>query len=186
MRIVFIGPPGSGKGTQARLLQDRLGYFHLSTGDLLRTAIREGTPCGKLVEPYVVGGQLVPDQIVNELVSEYFHGPKAPKRFVLDGYPRTAAQAEYLDNILADCALPLDRAMLFSVPDEELLQRLDACGTPSGRADDNASTIRRRLELYHATTDGVIEYYRRRGLLVEIAAAGEIEEIHKAVLAHTA
>src|SRR5438105_9273030 len=114
MRIVFVGPPGSGKGTQARLLEDRLGLLHISTGDLLRTAIREGTPCGKLVEPYVVAGQLVPDEIVNERVSEYFHGPNPPQKFVLDGYPRTAAQAEYLDSILAECRLPLTRAILFS------------------------------------------------------------------------
>src|SRR5438105_2443435 len=119
MRLIFVGPPGSGKGTQARLLQDRYGFVCIGTGDLLRSAVKDGTPAGKLAEPYMSRGALVPDDIVNERIREFFLSPNPPKKFILDGYPRNLAQAEFLDRNLRDSGLPLSKVILFDVPDAE-------------------------------------------------------------------
>src|SRR5690242_1023489 len=124
MRLVFIGPPGSGKGTQARLLNQRLGLVPIGTGDIFRAAVREGGPLGKKVEPYLVSGKLVPDELVNELVADLFRRDTHPTRFVMDGYPRTLDQAETFDAILQENGLDLRCVLEFTLPDEEVVRRL--------------------------------------------------------------
>jgi adenylate kinase len=183
MRIVFVGPPGSGKGTQAALLQERPGVPVIGTGDLLRAAVRDDTPTGRKAKSYMAQGHLVPDELVNQIVSEYFHRPDPPRRFVLDGYPRNEAQADFLDDALADCKLPLTRVVLFSVPEDELVRRLSARKIAENRVDDDEATIRKRLELYNSETKPIVEHYRRLGLLSEIPATGTVEDIHRKVLA---
>src|SRR5437763_1291532 len=120
MRLTLVGPPGSGKGTQAKLLADRLKLDHIATGDILREAMRIGTPAGKRAEPYVKSGQLVPDELVNELVADRFRRDDRPTSFVLDGYPRNVAQAEVLDKVLHSLGLNIDTAVFLNVPDEEI------------------------------------------------------------------
>jgi adenylate kinase len=182
MRTVFVGPPGSGKGTQAKLLTERRGLDYLGTGDLLRRAVREHTPTGQKAEHYMALGQLVPDEVVNEIVSEFFHGADPPKRFVLDGYPRNVDQARYLDDVLADCNLVLTRVLLFNVPEDQLVRRMNCRKLAENRADDNEAAIRKRLEVYRDTTRPVVEHYRRAGLLAEIDATGDVEAIHQKVI----
>src|SRR6266852_4530802 len=124
MRLILIGPPGSGKGTQAKLLGDRLGLVHIATGDILREAIRLGTAAGRKAEPFVNNGKLVPDDLVNELVADRFRRPDRPERFVLDGYPRTLAQAASFDQVLRQQFLDLTAVLVFRVRDEEIVRRL--------------------------------------------------------------
>jgi len=183
IRLVFVGPPGSGKGTQAKLLNEKFGVTCIGTGDLLRSAVREGTPSGKLAEPYMKRGELVPDEVVNARVNEYFSGPSPPKKFLLDGYPRNTSQAEFLDKSLKAAGISLTRVILFDVPDDELVRRLETRGTIEARPDDSIEVIRNRLKLYHETTEPVVGHYRRSGLLAEIRATGTKDDIHKQVVA---
>lgn len=183
MRTVFVGPPGSGKGTQSRLLAERFGYEVIGTGDLLRAAVATGSPHGKAAGISMARGELVPDNVVNDIVDDYFHGPNPPSRFVLDGYPRTVAQAEFLDRTLRDCNRELQRVVLFTVPIEELVRRIDSRRLAENRADDNATAVRQRMIAYEESTRPVIEYYRKTGLLREVVATGDVEEIHRQVVA---
>jgi adenylate kinase len=211
MRLVLLGPPGSGKGTQAKLLNRRLNLEHLSTGDLLRAAIRAGTPVGVRARPYVESGNLVPDAVVNDLVAERFNREDRPERFVLDGYPRTVAQAEALDGVLRRNFLDLTAAVLVTLDDEEIVRRIsgrwscpkpgcqatyhaenkppraagvcDVCGTALvQRADDRPETVRTRLAVYHRETAEVGTYYRAQGLLQEVCGAGAVEEVYAAIV----
>src|SRR5687767_12244177 len=137
MRLILLGPPGCGKGTQAKLLSKRLGLEHIGTGDLLRAAIRNQTPTGQRAKPFVESGNLVPDTLVNELVAERFAQSDRPARFVMDGYPRTVAQAEAFDAVLRQHGLPVDGVVLMTVPDSEIVQRVTgrwSCPTPSCKA----------------------------------------------------
>src|SRR5205823_2076063 len=126
MRLILIGPPGSGKGTQAKLLSQRLHLTHIGTGDLLREAVRLGTPAGKKVEPYVTSGQLAPDDLINELIAELFRREPRPTCFVMDGYPRTVAQADAFDQLLRQQFLDLQAAVFLIVDDDEIVRRI--CG----------------------------------------------------------
>ena len=211
MRLVLLGPPGSGKGTQAVLLSQRLGLEHIGTGDLLREAIRQGTPLGLRAKSYVESGQLVPDELVNDLIAERFHRPDRPARFVLDGYPRTLAQAQALDTVLTEQKLPLTAVVLIAVEDEEIVSRLhgrwscpqpgckatyhtrsnppkvagicDRCGSPLvQRNDDKEETVRRRLLVYHNNTEALVSYYAAQGLLSEVAGDGDIEQVYRHIL----
>lgn len=200
MRLVLLGPPGSGKGTQAHLLQQRCGLSHISTGDILRDAVRHNTPLGQVARPYMEQGRYVPDDVVNGIIAERFRSPDRPARFVLDGYPRTRPQAEALDAVLAEVGLPLDRVISLQVPDEEIVQRIsgrrscpqcaaiyhiprhppqrdelcDQCGTPLvQRADDREEAVRERLRIYHATLPAVLDFYRQQGKLLEVEGLGE-------------
>ncbi|HEV3144227.1 MAG TPA: adenylate kinase [Gemmataceae bacterium] len=177
MRVVFIGPPGCGKGTQAKLVCDRMGLAYIGTGDILREEVRLSTPLGKQVEPYQKSGQLVPDTLVNDVVAERFRRPDRPQRFVLDGYPRTVAQAKALDKVLAAQELPLQAVIHFQVDDEEVVKRLVA----RNRADDLEETVRNRLQIYKDTSPEMLSYYQKRGLVHEIAADGPIETVYKRI-----
>ncbi len=209
MRLILFGPPGSGKGTQAKLLSKRLNLVHIGTGDILREAIRQNSPLGRLAEPYVVKGQLVPDDLINEVIADRFRRPDRPERFVIDGYPRTVAQAASFDQILRQQFLDLTAALLFQVDDEEIVRRMsgrwscpkckstyhlvskpprepgvcDVCHTRLiQRSDDREETVRERLRLYHANTEGLVAYYRAQGLLREISGIGDIEDIYSRIL----
>jgi len=184
MRVIFLGPPGSGKGTQAKLLQQHLGLTVIGTGDLLRAAVKAGTPTGKKAENYMNSGQLVPDEVVNDIVDDFFHGANPPQKFLLDGYPRTVAQAEFLARILADCKLDINKVLLFEVPEGELIRRMNSRRLAENRADDDEATIRKRLDTYRQQTAPLVDHYRRLGLLSEIPAIGDVEAIHRQTLAH--
>lgn len=178
MRLVLVGPPGSGKGTQAEKLIERLGLTYIGTGDILRTAVRDGTPMGKRVEPRMKQGLLVPDEEVNEVVAELFRSADRPNCFVVDGYPRTYSQAVAFDALLKQQYLDLDAVICFVVSDEEVIRRM--CSR--NRDDDKEETVRRRLAEYHKITDALLDHYRQKGLLKDIPASGTPEEIHQNVI----
>jgi len=181
MRVVFIGAPGSGKGTQAKLLQERLGLTYIGTGDILREAARNGTPLGQLVAPILAAGQLVPDELVNEVVAERLRRPDRPKHFVMDGYPRTAAQAAAFDKLLKEAGLDLQAVINFEIDEEMVVRRLVG-RTGRGREDDCEETVRRRIKVFRDTSKELIRYYKRRGLLRDVPAADTIENLYQRIV----
>jgi adenylate kinase len=207
MRLILLGPPGCGKGTQAKLLSERNGLEHIGTGDILREAIRQQTPAGLRAHPYVEQGQLVPDDLVNDVVAERFNLNDPPERFVLDGYPRTLAQAIAFDQVLRQQYFDLSAVIFLQVSDEEIIARVgerwscpkpgckatyhtkskppkapgicDYCGTKLiQREDDRPETVRARLVVYHSNIGPLLEHYRVRGLLYEIPGHGAIERVY--------
>jgi adenylate kinase len=174
MRAVFIGPPGCGKGTQAKLMQERLGFVTIGTGDILRENVAKGTPLGWQANEYMQRGELVPDELVNGMVAERLHRPDRPEQFILDGYPRTAAQASTLDGCLRVLGLNLTAVVLFTIDDEIVLQRMLA----RKRADDTEETVRVRIRLYHEASRVLIAHYQKRGLIREVAADDQIERLY--------
>jgi len=212
MRLVLVGAPGSGKGTQAELLVQRLGLTYVGTGAILRDAIARHTPTGRLVQPLMDQGLLVPDTIVNDVVAELLQRPDRPERFVLDGYPRTCAQAVAFDELQVEARRPLTGVVSFAISDDEVVRRIssrrvcvdkaclasynlafrrprldgicDKCGSALLiRDDDKEETVRRRLTEFHKSTDALIEHYRRNGLLREVDATQSVEAIYASVLA---
>jgi adenylate kinase len=211
MRLILLGPPGSGKGTQAKLLSRDHDLEHISTGDLLRAAKDQGTPLGLRARTYMDAGQLVPDELVNDLVAERFRRAGRPERFVMDGYPRTLAQAASFDALLHEEMLDLDAVVLLRVDDEEIVRRIsgrrvcpnpackatyhvgnnppkvpgvcDLCGHPLvQRSDDRPETVRARLVVYHKDTVELIPHYRAQGLLREVQGEGEIKAVYDNIL----
>jgi adenylate kinase len=182
MRLVFLGPPGSGKGTQARLLKERLGLQAIGMGDILREAVRGGTPLGKQVKQYLHSGQLAPDDLVNEVVADLFRRDDRPTKFVLDGYPRTLPQAVSFERVLGQAGQDLKCAVLFTVPDEELVRRLGGRRLAEGRIDDSAETVRKRLDLYRSNMAPLVDHFRREGLLQEIDATADVESVYRAIV----
>ncbi len=173
MRLVFIGPPGAGKGTQAERLIETYAMAHLSTGDMLRAARDAQTEVGKEAEKYMSAGELVPDDTIIRIIRERLEEADCQKGYLLDGYPRTIAQAEALDGMLAEKGTPLDVVLELDVPEEELFKRLAG----RGRKDDTPEVIRQRLVAYREQTQPLLDYYREKGLLKSINGLGTIEEI---------
>ena len=203
--LILLGPPGAGKGTQARMLEEKFGLVQLSTGDLLRGAVAAGTEAGKAAKAVMEAGQLVSDEIVIAVLKDRLTDDDTANGVILDGFPRTTAQAAALDELLAQSGQKINAAISLEVEDEAMVERIsgrytcakcgegyhdsfkkpdvegtcDKCGGTEfqRRADDNAETVRSRLEAYHAQTAPLIDFYRGRGSLQEVAAMGAIDEI---------
>ena len=206
--IVMLGPPGAGKGTQAEILAQKLGLVHVSSGDLFRENLSNQTELGKLAQTYMTKGELVPDDVTIAIVKERLSRPDCAKGAVLDGFPRTPAQAEALNKILAEMNAKVDLVPLISVPNDVLVERLsgrwmsksgrvyhalynppkvkwvdDIDGTPLyQREDDKPETVQRRIDVYYEQTAPLIDYYRQAGLLVEIDGTQEIEKVTEDIL----
>jgi adenylate kinase len=204
--VIFLGPPGAGKGTQAQLLKERSGFIQVSTGDLLREAVKNQTELGKLAKKYMDEGKLVPDDLIISLIKEKLQ-EYADKNIIFDGFPRTIPQAESLDNLLSQLNKNIDAVILFKIEDEEVVKRLagrrvcpscgavyhvvynppkideicDKCGTKLiQRDDDKEEVIRKRLEVYHQQTKPLIEYYKNK--IVEIDATDNPENIYNKIV----
>lgn len=208
LRVIFLGPPGAGKGTQAQALAREWGVPHVATGDMLREAVAARTPLGLEAKRHMDSGGLVPDEVVIGLVGERLAQPDAKAGVVLDGFPRTVAQAEALDALFARTGLSLDRVVYFNVSRDELLRRLtgrrvcracgrtyhvvsappkaankcDACGGELyQRVDDSEATVATRLDVYRKQTSPLLDYYRGRNLLAEVAGEGSVAEVAEAI-----
>jgi adenylate kinase len=205
MKLVLLGPPGAGKGTQAERIRDRYRIAHLSTGDMLREAVAAGTEVGRRAKTIMDAGQLVPDDVINRLVAERIAQPECARGFVLDGFPRTLAQAEALDALLDERGERLDAVLELAVDDEALIERIsgrfacarcgagyhdrfkqpqvagvcEVCGSREfvRREDDKPETVRARLEAYHAQTAPLLPYYRGKGLLIAVDGMAGIDEV---------
>ena len=182
MRIVFMGPPGAGKGTQARLSAKELGIAHISTGEMLRSAVEAESVLGSRVKEIMDDGQLVPDDLMVSLISERVVEPDCLKGYILDGFPRTVAQANSLDVMLEAKEEQLDLALYFDVPSAEVLNRLEQRRELEGRTDDTSATQQERLRVYEEQTLPLIDYYRGKGLLKKIDGLGNVEEIQLRVV----
>ena len=210
MRVAFLGPPGAGKGTQARDLAQEWGALHLATGDMLREAVAAGSPLGREAKSYMDQGALVPDDVIIRMMAERLGAADAGRGFILDGFPRTIAQAEALARLLRDLGQTLDTVVYFDVSEPELLRRLtgrrvcracghsyhvtsnppklagvcDACGGELyQRDDDSDATVRNRLEVYRRQTAPLLDYYRQRNLLVTVSGEGPVVTIRDAIRA---
>ena len=177
MNLLVLGPQGSGKGTQAARISAEHGIPHVSTGEMFRAAIAAGTELGRQVEPILASGDLVPDELTVALIRERLSLPDAADGFVLDGFPRNLAQAEELDEMLAEIGRSLDAVLFFDIPDEVALERIASRAAEEGRHDDQADAIARRLAIYHDHTEPVVERYRATGKLVPLHAARSIGEV---------
>ncbi|WP_077491070.1 adenylate kinase [Sinomonas mesophila] len=182
-RMLLIGPPGSGKGTQAERISDRLGIVAISTGDIFRYNVKEQTPLGLEAKKYMDAGDFVPDSVTNNMVRDRLAQDDAANGFLLDGYPRTVAQVEYLDGILAEKGQSLDVVLQLTADDEELVTRLLNRAKETGRSDDTEAVIRHRLDLYHEQTEPVVARYEERGALTRVDGIGAIDEVTERVLA---
>jgi adenylate kinase len=177
VNVLLLGPQGSGKGTQAKRIQAEYGIPHIATGDMLRAAMADGTELGRRVKPIVDSGQLVPDDLMIELIRERLGEPDADAGFVLDGFPRTSAQADALDAMLDEIDRGLSIVFEFQLPDDVATERLLRRSKLEGRADDEPEAIAKRLALYHEQTEPLVGHYRLRGNLVGIHADRSIDEV---------
>ena len=210
MRIVLVGPPGAGKGTQAVRLAEKLSIPHISTGDLFRANISQQTELGKLAKSYMDAGNLVPDEVTIAMAKDRMEQPDAENGFLLDGFPRNVSQAEALDRLLDEEGITLDAVLDLEVPEDEVVKRIagrricrnesshvfhvtysppkkegvcDICGGELyQRDDDSEDTVRTRLEVYHTQTEPIIDYYKAQGLVVTISSLGPVDEITQRAL----
>jgi adenylate kinase len=178
--VIFLGPPGAGKGTQAKRLADELGFRQLSTGDILRSHVARGTELGRQAKPLMEAGKLVPDEVILGLIAEELAQMPDPK-VIFDGFPRTLAQAEALDRLLIERKIRLLGVLLVSVPEEELVRRLLGRALEEGRPDDNENTIRARMVEYYQKTQPLVDYYKKTGRLKEINGLGKVDEVYQAI-----
>jgi adenylate kinase len=181
MRLVFLGPPGAGKGTQARELAREWGIAHIATGEMLRDAIAAETTLGRQAKRYYDRGELVPDDLVIDMLGERLQASDAARGFILDGFPRTIAQAEALERALKDLGQELDRVVFFDVSEAELLRRLTARRAVEQRADDTDETVKNRLKVYATQTEPLFQYYRNLSRLVAVPGEGPIDAIRGAI-----
>jgi adenylate kinase len=181
--MLIMGPPGAGKGTQGKKVAEEFGIPEISTGAIFRSNVAEKTELGKVVSAIMEKGELVPDSVTVDLVADRLAKPDTAPGFLLDGFPRTVAQAEALDGILAKLGITLDAVLSLVVDGETLVQRMMKRAEIEGRADDNEETIRRRFEVYTAETEPLLALYRDRGLLVEVDGLGAVDEVHARIVA---
>ena len=182
MRIVLLGAPGSGKGTQAALMNERLGLPHISTGALLRNAAKRGTELGLKAKSIIDKGELVPDGIMSDMIEERLGRDDVANGFILDGYPRNLEQAKSLDTMLEKLGKPANEAIQIDVDPEQIIQRIAARATKEHRSDDTEKVVRNRMRVYHDQTAPVIDYYEGRGLLTHVLGDGQIEEVLERIL----
>jgi adenylate kinase len=177
VNVLLLGPQGSGKGTQAKRIQAEYGIPHIATGEILRAAMEEGTELGRRVKPIVESGQLVPDELMIDLIRDRLMQPDAERGFVLDGFPRTSPQADALDAMLDEIGRSLSIVFEFQLPDEIARERLLRRAELEGRADDTPDVIDRRLALYHEQTEPLVEHYRAQGNLVGVHANKSVDGV---------
>jgi len=177
MRLVLLGAPGSGKGTQAARLKEYLKVPHISTGDLLRAEVAAGTPLGLQAREVMARGELVSDEILLGMLEERFSKDDTRGGFILDGYPRNLAQADALDRLLAKLGQPFDIAIQLAVDNEQIIERLAGRAKAEGRADDNPEAVRKRLQVYDEQTAPLIEFYRQHGQLAVVDGVGTMDEV---------
>jgi adenylate kinase len=182
MRLLFMGPPGAGKGTQAKVIAERYGIPAVSTGDIFRANVSQGTPLGVEAKRYMDAGEYVPDEVTNSMVRDRIDQPDAESGFLLDGYPRTLAQVEELDGMIAFTGHKLDTVVVLTADTEELIARLLNRAQIEGRADDTEEVIRRRQEVYAAETEPLIGVYGERGLLIEVDGMGDVDQVTARIL----
>jgi adenylate kinase len=181
MRLILMGPPGAGKGTQARIVADHFGIPAISTGDIFRTNVTNGTPLGTKAQEYMDQGEYVPDEITNLMVRNRIDEPDAEPGFLLDGYPRTLSQVEELDGMIKHTGHALDAAVVLTVDQDEIVARLLHRAQVEGRTDDTEDVVRRRQEVYGEQTEPLIEVYRKRGIVHEIDGMGEVDDVTKRI-----
>ena len=179
--LVIFGAPGSGKGTQSDLLVAKYGFRHISTGDVLRAEIKQGTELGRTAQQFIDKGQLIPDELMIEILASVYDSLCPCEGVIFDGFPRTIPQAEALKKMLAQRGTEVSAVLQLEVPEEMLTERLLNRGKTSGRADDNAETIRKRLEVYHSQTVPLAAWYAAEGKLHAIKGYGALEEINAAL-----
>ena len=179
--FILFGPPGAGKGTQAKILKDKLGLTYIATGDLFRHHIKNQTPLGKKAKAYIDKGDFVPDEITIDMIKEIISDPNV-KGIIFDGFPRTVRQAESLDKLMAEKGLIIDALIALNVPEERLIKRLLNRGATGERSDDNEETIKHRLDLYHQKTEPVKDYYKNQNKFYEVNGVGDIEEVNQRLL----
>jgi adenylate kinase len=182
MRLILMGPPGAGKGTQAKFVAERYGIPAISTGDIFRANVTQGTPLGLEAKRYMDAGEYVPDEVTNLMVRNRIDEPDAERGFLLDGYPRTLAQVEELDGMIKFTGHRLDAVVVLTVDPDEIVQRLVQRADVEGRTDDTEDVIRRRQEVYAEQTAPLIEVYRDRGLLIEVDGMGEVDDVTARIL----
>jgi adenylate kinase len=182
MRLLIVGPPGAGKGTQSAVLAERLGVPAVSTGDIFRSNVTEGTELGTRVAAILDAGDYVPDELTNELVRDRLLQPDAADGFLLDGYPRTPQQVRYLDEMLASQGTALDAVIRLVADEDAVVARLRRRATEQGRTDDSEEAIRHRQEVYRRETEPLVDIFGERGLLVEVDGLGQVDEVSRRVV----